>query len=183
MVECKKSIVVFYFGENSMKYSRLNIFYKFIAILCLISVLFTSCVGINRTKKVKLDSLEYINAQYSGDGFHKCNEDGYIPVASSGLIKLLFNEATATIAVQDTSSGKIWSTLPTNDVTKQISSYPLEIVLSNGGNKIYTLNSQDNSVNFGNFEYTLGVHEVSVKYSMSLDKETGAKNMRPLSTA
>ena len=150
---------------------------KITAVICLVSVLCTSCINGSHTKKVKLDALEYVDTVYSGDQFHKANTKSYIPVATSGLIKLLFDEKTATIAVHDTSSDKIWSSLPSDDVTKQISSYPVEIVLSNGDNKVYTLNSQNNSVNFGNFVYTLGVNEVNVTYSMSLNKEVGAKNI------
>ena len=160
-----------------MKHSRHLVFYKLIAVFCVVSVLLTSCVGTHHTKKIKIDSLEYVGATYSGDEFHKCNNDSYIPVASSGLIDLLFNEKTATIAVHDKSSDKIWGSLPTDEVTKQITSSPVEMVISNGENKVYTLNSQDNSVCFDNFQYTLGVHEVSVTYAMSLDKETGAKNI------
>lgn len=151
--------------------------YRIIALICVIAVLFTSCVGTANVIKVKFDALEYVNAQYSGDDLHKCDKEDYITVATSGLIKLLFDEETATIAVHDTSSDKIWSTLPQSDVTKQISSYPIEMVLSNGDNKVYTLNSQDNSVAFGNFKYSLGDQEVSVTYTLSPDKETGIKDI------
>ncbi len=175
MVEYKKSIIVFIFGENDMKSSRRKVIIKIVAVLCVVGVLCTIFANTTHTKKVKLDSIEYVDSVYSGDEFHKCNVESYIPVATSGLIDLLFNETTATIAVHDTNTDKIWSSLPTSDVTKQISSYPIEMVLSNGNEKVYTLNSQNNSVNFGNFKYNLGVDEVSVTYAMSLDKETGAK--------
>ncbi len=160
-----------------MKKSRYNTIIKFFACICLVSILLTSCTVPFSVDKVRSDSLEYINANYSGDNMHKSNEDAYISVCSSGMIELLFDESTATIAIRDNNTKKVWNTLPSKDITKKISASAVEITLSNGNNKIYTLNSQDNSVNFGNFSYTIGVDEVSVKYAFSLTKETGAKDI------
>ena len=160
-----------------MKKSRYNTIFRFLVSICLISVLLTSCAVPFSVDKVRSDSLEYINANYSGDNMHKSNEDAYISVCSSGFIELLFDETTATIAIRDNNTKKVWNTLPSKDITKKISASAIEIILSNGNNKIYTLNSQDNSVNFGNFSYTIGVDEVSVKYAFSLTKDTGAKDI------
>ena len=160
-----------------MKRSRYNTIIKIFVCICLVSILLTSCTTPLGVDKVNIDSLEYINADYSGDNMHKSNTDAYISVCTSGFIEMLFDETTATIAIRDNNTKKIWNTLPSNDVTKKISSSAIEITLSNGNNKIYTLNSQDNSVNFGNFSYTIGVDEVSVKYAFSLTKEMGAKEI------
>lgn len=160
-----------------MKQSRYSTISKIVAVFCLVSILFTSCASTFSIDKVKVNSLEYIEADYSGDAMHKINEDAYTSVCTSGLIELLFDEATATVAVRDNHTKKIWNTLPSNNITKQIGASAVEIVLSNGDGKIYTLNSQDNSVNFGNFSYTLGVDEVTVKYAFSLTKESGAKSI------
>jgi hypothetical protein len=147
-----------------MKESRHSIISRIVAVFCLITILITSCTGAFSVDKVKANSLEYINADYSGDNMHKVSEDTYTSVCSSGLIELLFDEKTATVAIRDNHTKKIWNTLPSNNITKQIDASAVEIVLSNGDGKIYTLNSQDNSVSFGNFTYTLGVDEVTVKY-------------------
>ena len=160
-----------------MKQSRHSIISRIVAVFCLITILFTSCTGAFSVDKVKANSLEYINADYSGDNMHKVSEDTYTSVCSSGLIELLFDEKTATVAIRDNHTKKIWNTLPSNNITKQIDASAVEIVLSNGDGKIYTLNSQDNSVSFGNFTYTLGVDEVTVKYAISLTKEAGAKDI------
>ena len=171
------SIIILFLGRNAMTKSRYNTIIKILACICLISISFTSCAIPFSVDKVRSDSLEYIKADYSGDNMHKSNADSYISVCSSGFIELLFDETTATIAIRDNNTKKVWNTLPSKDITKKVSASAIEITLSNGDNKIYTLNSQDNSVNFGNFSYTIGVDEVSVKYAFSLTKETGAKDI------
>lgn len=171
------SIIILFLGRNAMTKSRYNTIIKILACICFISISFTSCAIPFSVDKVRSDSLEYIKADYSGDNMHKSNADSYISVCSSGFIELLFDETTATIAIRDNNTKKVWNTLPSKDITKKVSASAIEITLSNGDNKIYTLNSQDNSVNFGNFSYTIGVDEVSVKYAFSLTKETGAKDI------
>lgn len=156
-----------------MKNSRYNIFIRIISVICLVALLFTSCVAdVNR-----YENAEYINAEYSGNQFHKTDKTAYNTVSKSGLIELLFDKNTTAVAIRDTNSGAVWSALPDTSVTKEIQSYAVQITLSNGGNKIYTLNSQDNSVAHGNFTYTASVDGISVTYSMALDKETGAKEI------
>ncbi len=159
-----------------MRKSRYNTTLKILAVFCLVSIVFTSCAGAYSVDKIKSNSLEYISAEYSGDKMHKSNDDSYTSVCTSGLIELLFDETTATVAIRDTNTKKIWHTLPFDSIAKQISASAVEIVLADDDNKIYTLNSQDNSVNFGNFSYTIGVDEISVDYALSLTRETGAKD-------
>ena len=159
-----------------MRKSHYSTILKILAVFCLVSIVFTSCAGTYTVDKIKSNSLEYISAEYSGDKMHKSNDDSYTSVCTSGLVELLFDETTATVAIRDTNTKKIWHTLPSDSIAKQISASAVEIVLADDSNKIYTLNSQDNSVNFGNFSYTIGVDEISVNYALSLTKETGAKN-------
>ncbi len=147
---------------------------KILSVICLISILFTSCVPYaNRKEDAKI-----IPANFSGEEYHTSHKSSYTTVSKSGLIELLFDKATATVAIRDTNSGALWTTLPDKSLSKNITSYAVQITLSNGGNKIYTLNSQDNSVAFGNFTSTISEDGISVKYSMSLDKETGTKELK-----
>ncbi len=155
-----------------MKTFRQNNVIKFIAIICIVSVLFTSC----HTKFNMRENVEYIKPSYSGDNYHKSTLSQYETITKSGLVELLFDKTTATVAVRDINSGEICSTLPDSNIPKKVQSYALEITLSNGGNKVYTLNSQDNSVAHGNYSYKTSSNSVSVTYSMALDKETGAKD-------
>lgn len=156
-----------------MKNSHFNNIIRIISVICLISLLFTSCVPyVSRQEEA-----EYISATYSGSKFHKSSKSSYSTVSKSGLIELLFDKNTTAVAIRDTNSGAVWSALPDTDIKKDIPSYALGITLSDGSNKIYKLNSQDNAVAHGNFTYTASVDGISVTYSMALDKETGAKEL------
>ena len=156
-----------------MKNLRFNII-KTVSFLCLISILFSSCTPyVNRMEEAKI-----IPSEYAGKELHTAKKSSYTLVSKSGLIELLFDKETATVAIRDTNSGTMWTTLPDASLSKEISSYAIQVTLSDGGNKIYTLNSQDNSVAFGNFTSTVSEDGISVTYSMALDKETGAKDIK-----
>ncbi len=172
MVECIDAIPpYFYFWRKNMKKTFFNISIKLVSVICLISILLTSCVPYSNRK----EETKIIPAEYSGKEYHTSDKSAYTTVSKSGLIEMLFDKTTATVAIRDTNSGAVWTTLPDKSLSKDIQSSAVQVTLSDGGNKIYTLNSQDNSVAFGNFTSTVSEDGISVKYSMSLDKETGAK--------
>lgn len=153
---------------------------KIVSLLCIISLLFTACGNGISTDTIKADEIKVQSAEYSGDALHKAESKAYKSVCSSGLIEMLFDEATMTVAIKDTGSGNLWTSLPQNSVTKQINSSAVEVELSNGEDTVYVLNSQDNSVNFGNAVSTVSEDGVSVKYAMSLDAETGKADIATL---
>lgn len=153
---------------------------KIVALLCIISLLFTACGNGISTNTIKADGIKVQAAEYSDDALHKAETKSYKSVCSSGLIEMLFDEATMTVAIKDTGSGNLWTSLPQNSVAKQINSSAVEVELSNGEDTVYVLNSQDNSVNFGNAVSTVSEDGVSVKYAMSLDEETGRADIEAL---
>ncbi len=153
---------------------------KLIALICVITLLFTACGNGITTSTVKADEIKYQLAEYTGDTLHKAESKAYKQVCKSGLIEMLYDESTMTVAIKDTGSGNIWTSLPQNSVTKQVNSSAVEVELSNGEDTVYVLNSQDNSVNFGNAVSTVSEDGVSVKYAMSLDEETGKTDIEAL---
>ncbi len=142
---------------------------KITAVICLISLIFTSCG--NSVPPI----AEYVLPDFSDRAYHRAEASDYSVVSSSGLIELLFDKETATAAIRDKNSGFLWTTLPSDSVEKEITSYALEVTLSDSSGKAYILNSQDNSVAHGNFTYTSSVDGIAVTYSLALDKETGNK--------
>ena len=163
-----------------MKKKSFSIIIKLIAVITTIIILFSACGGDITTKTVRFKELNVVSSQYSDDALHTSVESSYKSVCKSGLIEMLFDEKTCTVAIRDTNSGNLWTTLPQNSANKQILSSPLEIVLSNGDETIYILNSQENSVAFGNYSYNAGEDGVLVKYSLSLDAETGKADISTL---
>ena len=100
-----------------MKNLRLNII-KIVSVLCLISILFSSCAPyVNRMEEAKI-----IPSEYAGKNYHTGKEASYSPVSKSGLIELLFDKETATVAIRDTNSGTLWTTLPDASISKEVSS-------------------------------------------------------------
>ena len=146
---------------------------KLIAIVCAITILFSACGNSFSTKTIRFSETKTITAEYNNDKLHKSTDASYESICKSGLIELLFDKSTCTVAIRDINSGNLWTTLPHSSTKKQIQSSAIEVVLSNGDENVYVLNSQDNSVAFGNFEYTASDDGVLVKYSISIDKETG----------
>lgn len=153
---------------------------KIIAVACVITILFSACGNGVSTKTIRFAELKTVTSEYSGDKLHKSVDNAYELVCKSGLIELLFDKTTCTVAIRDTNSGNLWTTLPQNSTSKQIRSSALEIELSNGEETVYILNSQDNAVAFGNVSYTVGDDGVLVEYSLSLDAETGKADIETL---
>lgn len=163
-----------------MKKKSYSIILKIISVVCVITLLFSACGSDVSTKTIRFKELKTVSAEYSGDELHKSSDKSYELVCKSGLIELLFDKTTCTVAIRDTNSGNLWTTLPQNSVAKQIQSSALEVELSNGDETVYILNSQDNSVAFGNVSYNIGDDGVLVKYALSLDAETGKADIETL---
>ena len=163
-----------------MRKSRYTYLIKAISILCLITMLFSSCGADINTKSIIAKKLNIQIAENKGDSLHKTDSSNYEYVCSSGLIEMLFDKTTMTIAIKEINSSNLWTTLPQTDITKSLNSSAVELTLSNGDENVYVLNSQDNSVAFGNASYTINENSVSVKYSISLDAQTGTEEIKKL---
>lgn len=163
-----------------MKKSYCKNIIKLLSVVIAAAVLFTACGSGVSTKSKSFKEIKHITAEYGGDELHKSADKNYKSVCKSGLIEMLFDESTCTVAIRDTNSGNIWTTLPNSSVSNQIVSSAIEVDLSNGDDTVYTLNSQDNSVAFGNAKHTVGESEVLVEYAISLDAETGKTDIQEL---
>lgn len=173
-------MLISFYGVLFMNKKSFSGILKILSVICVITLLFSSCGGDISTKTVSFKEEISVTSEYSGDALHKSVDKSYEFVCKSGLIELLFDKNTCTVAIRDTNSGNLWTTLPHSSTKKQIPASALEVVLSNGDENVYILNSQSNSVAFGNFEYTCGEDGVLVKYSLSLDAETGKKDITEL---
>ena len=163
-----------------MRKSRYTYFIKIISIICLVTMLFSACGADISTKNARMKSENIIIAENKGDNVHKTALNNYESICKSGLIEMFFDKTTMTVAIKDTNSNNFWTTLPQPEFAKTLNSSAVEVTLSNGDENVYVLNSQDNSVAFGNASYTVGENNVTVKYAMSLDAETGKGNIDDL---
>lgn len=92
-------------------------------------------------------------------------------IARSDMIELYFDAANCTVSVYDTSSGKLWSSLPEKGSGKT-SAVAVTVLVK--GNK-YTLSSQSDSVGFSSALYEETENGVKVNYGFKRTLEDGTK--------
>ncbi len=162
-----------------MSKKRFSIFVAVTAVCLSLTLLLTACSPI-KNSKIKADKFECIYPESAGDQYRKANRSAYKSVCKSGLIELFFDEKTASVGILDSSSSTFWSALPVGKEEKAIGFSAIEAVLLTEDGKEYALNSQDSSVCFGNFSFEKTNNGVNVKYSLSLDAETGKTDINNL---
>lgn len=162
-----------------MNKKRFSIFITVIALCLALTLLLTACSPIKITK-IKAYSFECVYPESAGDKFHKASRNTYSSVCKSGLIEMFFDEQTASVGILDSSSNIFWSTVPSNEEEKSFAFSAVEAVLLTEDGKEYALNSQDSSVCFGNFTAEKSNSGITVKYSLSLDAETGKADINTL---
>lgn len=162
-----------------MNNKRLKSFFEITAVALAMTLLFASCSPV-KLSKIKSDSFEMIYSESAGDTYHKVKRTSFESVCKSGLIEMFFDKTTASIGILDTSADVFWSTLPLESEKKSLSFAALKMVLLTESGKQYVLNTQDNSVAFGNFSFEKTNNGVNVKYSLSLDAETGKADINTL---
>ena len=109
-----------------MKKKSFSIIIKLVAVFSAITILFSACGNGVSTKTIHFKELKEVSSEYAGDNLHKSTENAYKSVCTSGLIEMLFDETNCTVAIRDTNSGNLWTTLPSDSTTKQIVSSPIE---------------------------------------------------------
>ena len=162
-----------------MNKKRLGIILTVTAISLALSLLFSSCAPVTLIK-IKSAEFENIYPENAGDAYHKVKRSSYESVCKSGLIEMFFDKTTTSVGILDSSSNIFWSSLPSDEETKSLLYAPLEITLLTESGKQYVLNTQDNSVSFGNFVFENTNNGVNVKYSLSLDADSGKADINTL---
>lgn len=81
-------------------------------------------------------------------------------VTTSGFVALSFEPSSATVCVTELTEGNVWSVLP---LFSNGAASAFDIVLRTADG-VYCLNSQDNSVAYGSYEYKLRDNGVTVEY-------------------
>lgn len=97
---------------------------------------------------------------------------------SSGLIELYIDVVSFGVAVRETAGDKYWFALPEynaqTDSQKDNDAAAVSLVVRSGADTYY-LNSQDNSVAYGNASYTFDGDSLTVTYIITPDAPTAAK--------
>ena len=110
--------------------------------------------------------------------FSKSEESFGEAVASSGLIELLIDEATASFAIRETGHG-LWTALPllSEAPENNVSAFDASMVSLRvtGGSDIYNLNSQDNSVAYGTSSVEKTENGATFTFNIFADEKTAQK--------
>lgn len=145
---------------------KLHIFAKKITALFLvicIVFLFASCSG----KGISVsDKIKTVSAEKPESSLHTQDKSSLTSVTKSGLYELFFDEKNCSIAVKD-STGAYWYALPETENTE---ASMISLTVSDGSTE-YILNSQDNSVAYGNAKAEKTDSGVKIKYTLSEKKD------------
>lgn len=134
----------------------------------------------SQANRERLDALEAVAETYSSAANHTVSGTNLAYAEKSGLISLYFDKTSFAPVIRDSTAGKYWAALPYENAGEQPKAAVLELTVSRG-NKVYTLNSQDNAVAFGTARYTPSESGISITYDMAPSKETADKKFDALS--
>ena len=158
-----------------MTFNKRSAVFKAAALaLALVSVAlcFSSCGKNKGAVSAKIGEISETDVSFTKNEYHFSQLKNLVFVASSGLIELYFDSVNYSVAVRDTNNDKFWYALP--EIGKsgnECGSAVLSVRVSKD-NKIYYLNSQDNSVAFGSATFRPTSGGIQLTYNMALNEET-----------
>lgn len=155
------------------------------ALLCafILAGVLSSCsgkeqTGVNVMRSVLARNTMTTASQNADVHFSKSEESFGEAVASSGLIELLIDEATASFAIRETGHG-LWTALPllSEAPENNVSAFDASMVSLRvtGGSDIYNLNSQDNSVAYGTSSVEKAENGATFTFNIFADEKTAQK--------
>ena len=93
-------------------------------------------------------------------------------IASSGMLEMYLDEKTLAICILDTISGKMWRSLPTENVKEKSANLIADIIIKG---RVYTLNSQSDSLVLDCALYETNENGVVIYYTFRKSLENGKK--------
>ena len=153
------------------------------SVLIALVFLFGGCSITDKKNVATLNTISNVSENYE---IHCSREDNLKshPVLSSGFIELLVDTENCSFSIEqkdksDSNGSFLWSALPVlpegsyaDKETKDASVVSIEVL---GGTDLYTLNSQDNSVEYKKAFYDLIDNGAVFTYNIYPDKETSEK--------
>ena len=137
-----------------------------------VTLLLTGCSAGGKINSEKIGTRETVSAAFTAQQYHFADQKNLVYVGKSGLISLYFDSETYAVAVQESNTGKTWYALPTASEGADTADPAAVTLRVSGGDKLYVLNSQDNSVAFETASFKPTENGIQVTYDMALDKKT-----------
>ncbi|MBE6827628.1 MAG: hypothetical protein E7514_03310 [Ruminococcaceae bacterium] len=167
-----------------MNFSAHISFKKFISlalVLVMTALLFSSCGKGRGVTAAKITSVETVGTKLSSAEYHTVNEENLVYVAKSGLLEMYLDSVSYAVAIKETGTGKMWLSLPS--AASAPADYGASVININisKGDKLYKLNSQDNSVALGSASFKTLDSGIEITYNIALDAATANKSVNALS--
>lgn len=137
-----------------------------------VTLLLTGCSAGGKINSEKIGTRETVSAAFTAQKYHFADQKNLVYVGKSGLISLYFDSETYAVAAQESNTGKTWYALPTASEGADTVDPAAVTLRISGEDKLYVLNSQDNSVAFETASFKPTENGIQVTYDMALDKET-----------
>lgn len=146
-------------------------------LLCLSAVILTALLLIYSTsaenkaihisdKALLTDTAEYDKSFFVSD---KKTKD-LKKISASGVLEMYLDESNLSVCILDTISGKLWRSLPVSDTGESTANLSLDIILKG---RVYTLNSQSDSVAQGYATYEVKDNRLTITYNFRRSLENG----------
>ncbi|MCD7775523.1 MAG: DUF5696 domain-containing protein [Clostridiales bacterium] len=149
---------------------------KILSLLTAVILCLSSCTGVN-TSTLSVKSSEIKEYENAGNGYHSSSEYTDI-VSETQYLTLSADAENMAVSVCDSTSGTVWSSLPSSDSS---SAYAFAVVLYTQSG-VYRLNTQDNSVALGAASCDISDGVFTVNYVLSDNEETAKKNYDEITT-
>ena len=123
--------------------------------------------SMNLSDKVLLtDTAEYDGSFFVSDKKLKDLKK----ISSSGVLEMYLDESDLSVCILDTISGKLWRSLPASHTKENSANLSLDIILKG---RVYTLNSQKDSVALGCASYEVRDDILTIAYSFRKSLDNG----------
>ena len=162
-----------------MKYVK-RVFWGIVAIVMIWCIGMSAAPG-KTNKNIDISAMSASGKSLSETerGIHITDTSNLEKVAADGVIELYFDRTSYSVSVYETTSGQFWHSLPVQPNTASDAAV-LSLEIERDGVH-YELNSQDDSIAYGNIGYSL-IEEndvpvgIKVNYVLSIDEPDGAEN-------
>lgn len=141
---------------------------KLISLVLIFCIFFTSC---SSSKSNTMKIISTTENKIADKSYHTYSNNTE-KTADSDYLQLFIDKTTYAVSVNDKNNNHTWYSLPKKSNT---SAYAFGVTLYTK-NRIYNLNTQDNSVCFGSANYEKTDNSLTVNYILSDNKTTANKN-------
>ncbi len=143
------------------------------ALIMLICIIFSSC-----SASEKINVSDIIPATKSASEYRTVSKNTE-QITKNDFLDFTFDKKTFSVSIKDKTENYTWSSLTDKDTP---SSFVVSLTLYTK-NRIYELNTQDNSVAFGTADYKKENNVLTVNYVLSDKAETAKKDFSEITSA